>query len=86
MQRKYEEYHYKVSKKWPLFFWYQCQKCKKEYRREKIWQVENENPKWGFTIICSHCASNPRQAFDITTQIFDEIKRNRKPPIGQGKV
>jgi hypothetical protein len=43
MKRKPKPKHYKgLSKFFPLFFWYECEKCKEEFRREQGWVAETE--------------------------------------------
>jgi len=61
MKRK-PKYKYNVSKIWPIFLWYYCHVCDREFRREWGWRVKLPNKLNVNRYVCINCAPNPKDA------------------------
>jgi len=61
----------------PIFSWLYCEKCKKEFRREKGYVYEYA--RWR-EYVCSDCGKNPRDAYLLHKELYAEKKSRRTPP------
>lgn len=73
MKRKFTKRFDRLYSMFPLFFWYQCNKCKKEFRREKGWRALDlpvKNHMHTVYHLCNSCAP--------TRKIADEYFLSKK--------
>jgi hypothetical protein len=79
MERKHvEEYKY-LYEYHSLFNWKQCSKCKKDFRREKIWRALTGRVE---RFLCTRCAPTREQAsrFFINNEFLPHKPAPPPPP------
>ena len=81
MERKHlEEYKY-LYPHYSLFSWNQCSKCKKDFRREKIWKALTGpwlGNKGVERFLCTRCAPTRKEANKFF--INEEFLSPKPPP------
>jgi len=70
MERKHVKEYKGLNTYFSLFSWKQCSKCKKDFRREKIWQTWT-GPWCGLSgverCLCMKCAPTEKEAHKFFT-------------------
>jgi len=63
MERKHVEEYRGLSTYFPFFSWKQCSKCKKDFKREKIWRTWTGGGLSGVVrFLCMKCAPTREEA------------------------
>jgi len=75
MERKHVEEYKGLSTYFSLFSWKQCSKCKKDFRREKIWQTWTGRVE---RCLCMGCAPTREEAGKFFTN--NEFLPHKPPP------
>ena len=73
---------YKITKIYPLFFWYMCLKCKSEFRREHIYKIIYPLCAYNYQqerYFCAGCYN----ALGSDDAVFKYITRRPKPPMNE---
>lgn len=87
MVMREKQYKLRVPSTWPLFCWVTCLKCKREFRREKLWKRFVDEPgrrECYYVHACTRCCPNDFDAkdyFDTEPWIPDRpLKAPAAPP------
>lgn len=94
MKREFIKQFDKLYSMFPLFFWYQCNKCKKEFRRERGWRaLDVPVHSLAYTVyhLCNSCAPTREIAdeYFLSGKHLKEFRGKRPtpspaPPQGSG--
>ena len=71
-----------IKKFWPLLLWYECEKCKMQFRREWAWKKYfdsiNRRRYGTWKYVCSECCSTIEEA-------HKELTKRPRPPSPPGQ-
>ena len=65
---------------WPLFFWCECEECRREFRRETLWRQDFGEMAVSWKYLCMGCAPYPALATWMFTNMRHGKNPDRPPP------
>jgi len=76
-----------IRKRWTLFFWVECDVCKREVRREWVWKIFIKNVGLEYATVMSiyHdvcCECLPTLDAVVKYRLKERDKKPRRPPSG----